>query len=211
MARWKPPPEVGQNEHIGRRLFDEPKLFGASDQASLKGLAMTNFEPTSDDEFSVDRVGEGCFHPKVRSYLLPRAIDAGGRGHEKRTFQGWLTVPARKLRTPVKDLIWEIVSSEEQGPPMDGALPEWSDENLLQNRYHAHVPVPCQHRPAQFLERLLFAHVARDLFTEGQLHLAPGATLAASPTAATASPEPGRSKMLDAAQRILNRIRALFR
>jgi hypothetical protein len=67
MGRWTPQDKqpVGSNEHIGRRLFDEPKLFGATDQNPFDGLDLRNFEVTIDRELSVDRVGSSCCDTKV--------------------------------------------------------------------------------------------------------------------------------------------------
>jgi len=178
MGRWTPKDSrpVGSNEHIGRRLFDEPKLFGASDQNPLDGLQLRNFEPTSDNEFSVDRVGEGCCNPKVISYLLPRADAAGKRGHTLRTFHGWLTVPAKKLlATSQAGTQWQLVPSPDSGTKVDGVDVRWSDDNLLQNRYHAHIPVPRSAEAPSKEERALFAFLAREVFVKGEKHLAPAA------------------------------------
>jgi hypothetical protein len=82
MARWDPPANVDNNEHLGRRLFDEPLLTGASDQPSFKGLLLTHFEESRDDEWWLDRLGRSSADRKVISYLTPRAQAAGS------TFKG---------------------------------------------------------------------------------------------------------------------------
>ncbi len=179
MPRWTPEDNqpVGPNEHIGRRLFDEPKLFGASDQNPLDGLQLDNFEPTNDNGLSLDRVGVGCFNKQVRKYLTPRADNAGKRGHTTKTFHGWLTLPAKRLMHPMRDVKWDIVASPDRGPPAeDGGNKPWSDDNLLQNQYHAHIPVPCAGEKPSNDERSLFAFRLREVFVKaGDRHLAPAA------------------------------------
>jgi hypothetical protein len=173
MRRWIPNDSaVDANEHIGRRLYDEPKLFGASDQNQLDGLQLRHFEATSDNEFSVDRVGKGCCNKGAIAYLLPRANDAGSRGQTSKTFHGWLTVPARRLTAPAAGIQWSLIPSPDRGPKVDGADPPWSDDNLRQNIYHAHVPVPRAGPAPTRDERALFAFRAREVFVKGQQHLA---------------------------------------
>jgi hypothetical protein len=164
MARWIPKADkpVGPNEHIGRRLFDEPKLFGASDQSPFDGLDLRNFEAGSDREFSIDRVGDACFNPKVQAYLTPRARAAAGTFQKPRTFHGWLTVTARKLTTPQGGRAWTLVPSPDQGPLVGGVAQQWSDDNMKQNLYHAHVPVPTD------VDDQFFAYLLRDIFKGGK-------------------------------------------
>jgi hypothetical protein len=172
MPGWIPKDNapVGSNEHIGRRLFDEPKLFGATDQRRFDGLELRNFEPTSDREFSVDRVGDSCFNSTAQTYLLPRAVAAGRNEGKSRTFHGWLTVTARTLTLPRSGKVWRIIASPDRGPPADdGSLRTWSYSDLTQNRYHAHVPLP------DGMESEYFAHVAREIFRKGRPFVAPGA------------------------------------
>ena len=173
MAGWTPKDNapVGSNEHIGRRLFDEPKLFGATDQRRFDGLDLRNFEPTSDREFSVDRVGDSCFNAKVMAYLVPRATAAGRNEKKPRAFHGWLTVTAKTLLLPRSGKQWRLVASPDRGPPMDGGGERsWSDSDLAQNRYHAHIPLP------NGMESEHFAHVAREIFKRGRPFVAPDAT-----------------------------------
>jgi len=177
MGRWTPPNNrpVGSNEHIGRRLFDEPKLFGARDQNPFEGLDLRNFEATADREFSVDRVGDSCCNPKVMKYLTPRAHAAATKFRTPRKFHGWLTVPARKLQIPKPGMNWSVVPSPDPGPLVNGAAPPRSDDDMAQNRYHAHVPLPSG------MESLFFAYLVRDVFTGGKPFLAPGVSIAPGP------------------------------
>jgi hypothetical protein len=169
VARWAPKDDrpVEPNEHVGRRLFDEPKLFGATDQAPLDGLSMRNFEPGKDREFSIDRVGDGCFHSKAKKYLEPRALVAATKFRNPARFDGWLTVPARKLMNPQHGMKWLLVASPDRGPLVDGASTDWSEMNFDQNRCHAHVPVP-EDMPDQY-----FAYVARTVFASNNTHHPP--------------------------------------
>jgi hypothetical protein len=205
MARWTPSDNrpVGSNEHIGRRLFDEPKLFGATDQNPFDGLDLRNFEAGIDRELSVDRVGEACFNPKVKRYLGPRAEAAATTFRVPRIFHGWLTVPARKLTTPRPDMRWTIVPSPECGPPVDGAVAPWLDADMAQNRYHAHVPIPAG------MDGQFFAYVARDIFKTGEIHRAVGAAM---PAGINADPGRGKTKLQKWAgrQRWLARLRSFI-
>src|SRR4051812_36837447 len=98
MARWKPLSEVGQNESVGRRLFDEPMLTGAQDQnASYDGLDLRNFEERRDGEVSLDRLGRSNIENQVVSYLLPRAHAAAAKFKSPKTFSGWFTVVVRHI------------------------------------------------------------------------------------------------------------------
>jgi hypothetical protein len=184
MARWLPKDNVGPNEHIGRRLFDEPMLFGATDQTPLDGIDLRHFEPTPDRTLSVDRAGDSCFHPQVQRYLVPRAEAAGEAATPRKAFHGWLTVPAKKLWNPKANIRWTVEPSPEREQPVGGVQPEWSDADYSQNRYHAHIPVP------DGMADLLFAYIARDVFKKGKRILSPtaappqGAAPLATPTTA---------------------------
>jgi hypothetical protein len=170
MGRWTPKDNqpVGPNEHIGRRLYDEPRLFGAADQDPFAGLDLRNFEATSDRQFSVDRVGESSCNNKILKYLTPRANAAGQKFHEPKTFHGWLVVTARKLTEPQAGTRWSLAPSPDSGPIAEGEEVAWSDDNLVQNRYHAHIEIPPE------IETLFFAFLAREIFRKGTVHMAFG-------------------------------------
>ena len=163
MARWTPKDNqpVGANEHIGRRLFDEPKLVGATDQPSFQGLDLRNFEVRDDREFSVDRVGQSSCDRRVLRYLTPRANDAAKKFREPKTFNGWVVLRATNLTKPHG---WPLVASPDFGQSAQGGAAKWADEDLTQNRYHAHVDVP------QDMDPLFFAFKVRELFAEGDPH-----------------------------------------
>jgi hypothetical protein len=127
MASWKPPDSVGPNEHIGRRLFDEPMLKGAAGQPSYSGLSLQHFEETRGDEVSLDRLGASSIDPKVARYLVPRA-EAAGRIHKNtKRFDGWAVVTSKELVKERKEGKLSIIAS-----PIEN--PEPND-----NIYHAHV------------------------------------------------------------------------
>jgi hypothetical protein len=93
MPLWKPPnDQIGHAEVIGRRLFDEPTLAGAGDQAPIK-LDLRHFEDTRNDDFSVDRIGRGIIEQKVIEVLVPLA-----RASQRKSFNGWVTLRADKFR-----------------------------------------------------------------------------------------------------------------
>ena len=183
MPRWTPKDNqpVGPNEHIGRRIFDEPKLFGATDQNPLDGLNLRNFEPQRDREFSLDRVGNGCFDKKVERYLLPRARHAATTFHEPRTFHGWLTVTARRLTQPASGRAWQLASSKDQGPEVDGVCRPWSDEDLAQNLYHAHSSVPDDVEPEYFALQMREIFVRGTTFLDQSAQVPTGLTTARQP------------------------------
>jgi hypothetical protein len=162
MARWQPKNKIGPGIYVGRRLFDEPRLSGAADQDPLKGLDLRNFEIRNDREFSLDLVGDSVCNQKVIRYLEPRAADAGGKFHHPRTFHGWLIVAARMLQMPEPRMTLVVWRSPVRGPGVDGAEAAWSDDNLDQNFYHAHVGVPDE------IASGYFAFVAREIFAKGE-------------------------------------------
>lgn len=134
MARWVPDSQINQSEHIGRRLFDEPMLFGAFDQHSYNGLGLWNFQETRGREFSVDRMGKTSCDGKVVKYLEPRAENHGAKFNKPKEFCGWVCIRASKLLRPDTGTPLELHPS----PVPEGNL-EWLEENLEQNRYHAHI------------------------------------------------------------------------
>jgi hypothetical protein len=135
MARWNPPSNVGGNELIGRRLFDEPLLRGAVDQPSYSGLRLNNFEETRGDEVSLDRLGASGFDHKVSTYLLPRAENAGKTFAKPKSFDGWATVRAKELINAKKPPMLPVFAS-----PVTDPVPN-------DNIYHAHVVAPSTHEP----------------------------------------------------------------
>lgn len=130
MARWKPDEElIGPNEHVGRRLFDEPLLAGAGDQRAYAGFDLRNFQEKRDRDYSLDRLGQSSVDRRVVSYLKPLACNAGTRFQEARAFNGWAVLRARQLVNPPVGVGIEIFAS----PIKDG---------LDQNIYHAHARRP---------------------------------------------------------------------
>jgi hypothetical protein len=122
MARWIPQTQgIESNEHVGRRLFDEPMLVGAKDQTSFKGLLSRHFEETRGDEFSVDRLGRTSIDKSVVRYIRPLADAAGKSFHAVKRFDGWAVLPAHRL-------------AKAKGTPLP-VIPS----PLPDNPYHAHV------------------------------------------------------------------------
>lgn len=155
MARWNPPTEeVGANEQVGRRLFDEPLLAGALDQPPFKGLLLTHFEETRGNEWSLDRLGKSSVDRKVVNYLLPRAKEAARQFHIAKRFDGWVSVRSQELRNPAKGRSLAIVPS-----PVVSLGPREDENDLATNLYHAHVKKPDD------MEPYLMALHLRDLFT----------------------------------------------
>lgn len=132
MARWKPRGDepVGGNEHIGRRLFDEPMLVGALNQRPFAGLDLRHFQETRDLEFSVDRLGRSGIE-KPKNYLRPRAEAAGQKFARPKAFNGWAVLRARQLECPPVGAALPVIASPVTGGGLD-------DENP----YHAHLLLP---------------------------------------------------------------------
>ncbi len=156
MARWIPDDKarVAPNEHVGRRLFDEPKLSGAPDQQPFRGLLVKHFiEKRAGGEFSVDRLGRtGVDKGNVR-YLQPRASAAGATFRTPKRFDGWIAGPVQKIATDPPGIDWPVASCVRTHAA--GGEPEpWSDKNLQQNCYHAHVPMPPTLAPYDFALRI---------------------------------------------------------
>ena len=147
MAKWTPPPVVGNNEHVGRRLFDEPMLAGAKEQPSFQGLLLSHFEETRGDEYSLDRLGNSGIDRRVVGYLRPRADAAGKTSRKPKRFDGWAALRAQELVQARKPPTLSVISSPVVAP----------DPN--DNIYHAHV---C--RPAATTPHLMALHL-RHLFS----------------------------------------------
>jgi hypothetical protein len=133
MARWNPRSNdpVGQNEHVGRRLFNEPLLVGVQNQSHFAGLDLRNFEETRDREFSVDRLGRSGIENVVVRYLRPRADAAGEKFTPPKPFNGWAVLRVRQLENPPKGSLGLAVIAS----PITGI-------DLNENIYHAHVVLP---------------------------------------------------------------------
>jgi hypothetical protein len=128
MARWTPSSDVGQNERIGRRLFDEPMLAGAGDQKPYYGLDFRHFYETRDD-ISLDRLGRTGIDNAVVRYLTPLAHAAGRKFRKAKSFNGWFVVVVRNIENPPEGNKFNIkvIASAVQG------------EGLEENPYHAHI------------------------------------------------------------------------
>ncbi len=123
MARWIPPSDrIDRNEHIGRRLFDEPMLVGAVDQRSFAGLLLSHFEETRDDEISVDRLGRSSVDSRVVNFLRPLGEAAAAAFRSRKRFDGWVVLPAHRLTAAVREVALPLKASPEPDNP-----------------YHAHV------------------------------------------------------------------------
>lgn len=139
MASWKPPADVGDNEHVGRRLFDEPKLRGAEGQKPFSDPELFNFEEKRDEETSLDRLGASGVDRRVKGYLLPRAESQANNRKPPVSFDGWAVVPTKELRKARKGCeSLAVVAS-----PIKGA-------GLEANDYHAHVVRPLSTKPIHF-------------------------------------------------------------
>jgi hypothetical protein len=125
MALWKPDPNtIGKSEYIGRRLFEQPQLVGATDQKPFHGLEMSHFEEKRGDEFSVDRLGRSSVDRAVTRFLQPLATATGQSFHKPKSFDGWVAIPNQKATKPAKPSVpaLPLIPSPEKG-----------------NDYHAHL------------------------------------------------------------------------
>jgi hypothetical protein len=164
MARWEPPNKIDGNEHVGRRLFDEPMLAGAIDQPTWGGIQITHFQETRGDEYSLDRLGRSSVDKKVLGYLTLRAGRDAKRFHKPKRFDGWAVLVARELTKARSGIVLEL-----QASPINGAEPE-------DNIYHAHLL-----RPQQVVAELM-AFRLRHLFTTyGQVERASPKALQKAP------------------------------
>ena len=125
MAPWEPDPSepLGAAEHVGRRIFDEPQLAGATDQKPFAGLLdIRNFEETRGDEFSVDRMGKTSVDKRVKAYLKPLAEASGRNFHRPKRFDGWATAPSKRVSSPARGAPIPLVVSPENGNPYHAHL-----------------------------------------------------------------------------------------
>jgi hypothetical protein len=125
-----PPDDVGMNERIGRRFFNEPMLRGAEGQPSFSGIELHHFEDSRSREISLDRLGATGLDKRVVQYLRPRAEAAGGARLKPIRFEGWLHVSAKELAEARKPPRHPVIASPVKDPEPDD------------NRYHAHVVRP---------------------------------------------------------------------
>lgn len=134
-GRWLPNPAdpIGKKESIGRRLFDEPTLVGATDQRPREYLDYRHFEERrAPIEVSFDRLGANGVDGKVRRYLEPIAIQHGIDWSAKK-FDGWVWLKADKLTAPPKGPPFPLTPS-----PIRLAEPAHPECNP----YHAHTACP---------------------------------------------------------------------
>jgi hypothetical protein len=129
MARWVPETDkpIGSNEHLGRRLFDEPLLAGAEDQKPFAGLHFSHFEEKRDGKVSLDRLGQSSIDRKVLNYLRPLANCFAASFQPPKQFNGWSVIRAYILSHPPRGEAVSVIPSPETGP------------EHMANIYHAHV------------------------------------------------------------------------
>jgi hypothetical protein len=121
MAKWQPESDtvIGKNEHLGRRLFDEPMLAGATNQKPFTGLRRRHFEETRDLEFSLDRLGRTSVEPGVIRYLMPRADAAAAKFKPPKAFDGWFVIKADFLQKPKQGPAFPVTPSPDIKPGLD--------------------------------------------------------------------------------------------
>ncbi|MGA2940173.1 MAG: hypothetical protein ABSF52_24190 [Syntrophobacteraceae bacterium] len=145
---WRPQnnEDVGPNEHIGRRIFDEPPLVGARDQKPLERLSIQHFED-KDGEVSLDRLGRTGIDKGVVGYLRRRADKAGTKFRRTKAFRGWAVLTARKFGSPPAPPghALSVIASPVHGDDLD------------ENIYHAYVVDPRK-------DRYIMALYLRELF-----------------------------------------------
>jgi hypothetical protein len=187
MAIWKPGPSIGPQERLGRRLFDEPTLVGAADQAPLKGLSLRHFRDNREPTLSLDRMGRSNVEPSVERYLAIRA----GRAAQKRSlpFHGWVELAAKELANPPS------------GAPRLSVVPSAITGEACEkdnNPYHCHVVKPSE--PAPYFVELHLRH----LFTErGRIQYCHAANEDNEPNA------PVSSRLMAIARRVLRDLRRI--
>lgn len=174
MALWSPKSTdpVGPNERIGRRLFDQKQLSGAQDQKRPPNVfELYHFEERRDaGDISVDRLGKTGIDRRVCNYVERRAIFAASSFKPARKFIGWAVVSAKALQRPAQGPSLLVTPS-----PLIA-----SDENeLLENKYHAHIERPSRYQPYEMAMHL------KTIF-ERNYHFEAGSTR--PPTATDAKP-----------------------
>lgn len=153
MARWNPPSNIGQNERIGRRLFEEPMLRGTADQPNFSGLRLNHFEESRGNDVSLDRLGASGVDRKVSNHLIPRAQAAGETFGKPKKFDGWAVVTAKELVQAKKEPKLPIYAS-----PI-------KDEKPKDNIYHAHVV-----RPDSLQPYMMALHLKHIFTNYGEVH-----------------------------------------
>ena len=161
MARWTPDDSgpIASSEHIGRRLFDEPKLSGAPDQKPYSGLQIGHFIEKRGSEFSLDRLGKTSIDKRVVRYLMSRCEYAARSFQHEKKFNGWAYCASNRL---LKDTSWTIHASGIRARDENGVELPWSDDQIGENRYHAHVLIP------DGVEAIRFAYDIREKLIDVQ-------------------------------------------
>jgi len=150
--RWNPDDIIGNNEHIGRRLFDEPMLAGAINQRQWSGIKVNHFQESRDREYSLDRLGASSIDPRVVRYVAARAERHALTRTGTNRFDGWVYVKAKDL-VPFFDLHASGINGDEN--------------DLDANLYHAHVL-----RPEDVSDELM-AFRLREKFCRGDVEMPP--------------------------------------
>ncbi len=147
MALWNPPTDqIGHAEVIGRRLFDEPTLAGAEDQAPIT-LDLRHFLDDRNDDISVDRVGRGVLEQRVLEFLVPLA-----KASQRKSFNGWVTIRADKFK----------------GSKHRPSFPVHPDP-IPENPFHARIDTGAVAASDQH-HHFHVALALREVFSKGQIH-----------------------------------------
>lgn len=155
MPAWIPEAEkpVQSSEPIGRRLFDQPRLVGASDQRPLKGfLDLRDFEEKRDPgDVSLDRLGRTGVDKVVFRFLRDKAERAAERFTKPKKFHGWAVLRAKQLTGAIAGAPkFPLVPSPE--------IPH-DPSHIDHNPYHAHVCRPTGHEKDSFFTALCLKHI----------------------------------------------------
>ena len=115
-------------------MTDLPELSEATSEQYYSRIKFTQFWDKSTGEVSLDRLGRSNIEPKVRTYLLPRAIAQAKSYAKPRRFDGWAHIKAEELQKAKYPPSLVLVASPIEREP---DKPEESE-----NIYHSHIEKP---------------------------------------------------------------------
>ena len=166
MALWNPPDNIGDNEPVGRRIFQRPSLKGAEDQPlPPKVIELYHFQEGK-GSLSLDRLGQTSTDARVKRWIDPIAKKAAASFRERRAFKGWFVVRARDLRNPPQGTRLVLTASP--------IVPTEGDQSSA-NPYHGHIETPA-------IDRFHYALQLKYVFESKYQHEPELAEVAASPT-----------------------------
>jgi hypothetical protein len=161
--RWNPPDKVQDQEVIGRRIANDEIYEGKMDQGSPGRIRLDHFmETRKGGDISLDRLGRSGVDGRVLRYLDVRCQRWAAKFHRSKKFEGWASLKAGVI-TGDRKVPLSIVASPDAG----------FEEQLDDNEYHAHIPLPERVKEEFDIGYLVALHLKRLYERDGKFISAP--------------------------------------